>query len=362
MKKVVIVVFIIILIIFIGGFLYYAFDNPFLSIELNGKKEVVLEVNSEYEEQGVKIKGTDKKHEIVGNVDTSKLGEYKLTYKIKVLKTEKEVSRKVKVVDTTKPIIKLTDSDISIYEGEEYKEPGYIATDNYDGDITKNVVIDSNLDNKKAGEYKIVYEVKDSSSNSFKIERNVIVKKKVVLLSNNVKTNKTTNSNQNITYIKGILLVNKKYSLPSTYNPGVNSEAYNALLNMQKDASNVGHSIPLLSGFRSYSKQANLYNYYVSIDGEALASTYSAKPGQSEHQTGLAFDVGQINDNYGSTPAGIWLADNCHKYGFIIRYLKGKEHITGYKYEPWHIRYVGVNAATEIYNSKITLEEYLGVN
>lgn len=157
-------------------------------------------------------------------------------------------------------------------------------------------------------------------------------------------------------------MVNKKYSLPSDYNPGTNKIAYNALTKMQTDASNQGYSLPLLSGFRSYNTQANLYNRYVSIDGEAVASTYSAKPGHFEHQTGLAFDVGQINDNFGNTPSGIWLANNCYKYGFIIRYLKGKESITGYKYEPWHIRYVGVDVATSIYNSGITLEEYLGVN
>jgi len=360
MKKKIIIISVIIfifLIILLGLFLYYAFYNPFLNIELIGEKEIVLEVNRKYDEKGAKVTGTNKKYKKEGNVDTSILGEYKITYKINVLKTEKEVSRIVKIIDTTPPVINLNDGDITIYEGEEYKEPGYSATDNYDGNITEFVVINSELDTNIPGEYKISYEVKDSSDNIFLVERNVNVKKKVVVVPNT-----SSNNVSNITYINGILLVNKKYALPSNYNPGVDKTAYQALTAMQADASSLGFSLPLLSGFRSYNTQANLYNRYVKKDGEAVASTYSAKPGHSEHQTGLAFDVGQINDNFGNTPSGAWLAENCHNYGFIIRYLKGKEAITGYKYEPWHIRYVGVEVATSIYNSGITLEEYLGVN
>ena len=119
--------------------------------------------------------------------------------------------------------------------------------------------------------------------------------------------------------------------------------------------------MPIISGFRSYGTQSRLYNNYVARDGEAKANTYSAKPGQSEHQTGLAFDVGALDDNYGNTAAGRWLSENAHKYGFIIRYMKGKENITGYQYEPWHIRYVGETVAADIYSKGLTLEEYLGV-
>ena len=97
------------------------------------------------------------------------------------------------------------------------------------------------------------------------------------------------------------------------------------------------------------------------MDGQALADTYSARPGHSEHQTGLAFDVGAIDDNFGSTAAGKWLANNAHLYGFIIRYPKGKENITGYKYEPWDIRFLGIDIATKVYESGLTLDEYLGI-
>lgn len=167
--------------------------------------------------------------------------------------------------------------------------------------------------------------------------------------------------NANLTYINGILVVNKKYSVPSTYSPGINPTAYNAYIALKNAASAAGFSMPLISGYRSYQTQTNLYNNYVAQYGESIANTFSAKPGHSEHQTGLAFDVGSIDNNYGNTPAGTWLAQNAHKYGFIIRYPKGKEWITGYQYEPWHIRYLGTSVATDIYNKGVCLEEYLGI-
>ena len=116
-----------------------------------------------------------------------------------------------------------------------------------------------------------------------------------------------------------------------------------------------------MSGFRSYWDQNYIYNNSVKNYGVEQTDTFSARPGHSEHQTGLAFDIGAIDDDMGEWPSGIWLAENAHRYGFIIRYPKGKQHITGYKYGPWHVRYLGVNVATKVYNSGLTLEEYLGI-
>lgn len=179
----------------------------------------------------------------------------------------------------------------------------------------------------------------------------------------NIKVQKSNIEQINgITYVNGIMLVNKTYSIPSDYAPGLVPEAYSAFLNLKEAASNNGFDIELISGFRSYETQTGLYNNYVATYGQAEADTFSARPGTSEHQTGLAMDVGWIDDSYGDTPSGIWLANNCYKYGFIIRYPKGKESITGYKYEPWHIRYLGVDIAKEVYESGLCLEEYLGVN
>lgn len=342
-KNLILISIIITIILILIALIIFIFFNPLIKIKLIGKDETI-EVFTKYKDKGVKIEGTKNKVKITNKVNTNKLGTYTITYKITHLKTTKIIKRKVKVVDTTKPEITLQGNEVTIYQNDTYNEPGYTATDNYDKDITSKVKVTNNIDNTKAGTYEVTYSVSDSSKNKTEIKRKVNV----------IEKPKTQG-----TYIKGILIVNKKYSLPANYNPGVDQTASTALKQLQQAASTAGHNIPLISGFRTYSRQQTLYNNYIARDGQALADTYSARPGHSEHQTGLAFDVGKLDDNYGSTPAGIWLKENCHKYGFIIRYPKGKESITGYQYEPWHIRYVGVEHATKIMNQNITLEEYL---
>lgn len=165
-----------------------------------------------------------------------------------------------------------------------------------------------------------------------------------------------------LTIIDGVLIVNKKYSLPSNYNPGFNATANKAFELMRADAAKLNLNIWNQSNFRSYQYQEKLYNDYVARDGKEKADTYSARPGYSEHQTGLTIDMNTITDAFGKTKEGKWIRENCHKYGFIVRYPQGKENITGYKYEPWHIRYLGVELATKIYDSGLTLEEYLKIN
>ena len=164
-----------------------------------------------------------------------------------------------------------------------------------------------------------------------------------------------------LTYIDGILVVNKTYPLPSSYAPGWETEASGPLWEMISAAKSEGVKLWMTSGYRSYYDQQYIYNGYVKRDGQEEADTYSARPGHSEHQTGLAYDLNDLTWDFGETPEGIWVAENCHKYGFILRYPAGKEEITGYKYEPWHIRYVGVEKATEIYESGLCLEEFLNI-
>ena len=164
------------------------------------------------------------------------------------------------------------------------------------------------------------------------------------------------------TYIDGVLIANKSYSLPESYNPnGLTDECLEAFGRMQKAAASRGLSIYISSGFRSYSSQKSIYNRYVNRDGRAAADTYSARPGHSEHQTGLSIDLNTITQSFGNTAEGKWVAAHCHEYGFILRYPKGKSHITGYCFEPWHFRYVGVDTATKIMNSGLCLEEYYGI-
>lgn len=165
-----------------------------------------------------------------------------------------------------------------------------------------------------------------------------------------------------VTYINGILVANKSYGLPATYAPGMNQTASAAFNDLAAAASKEGLSIRFTSGYRSYKAQEELYNAYVARDGQTAADRYSARPGHSEHQTGLAIDVNSVDKTFIDTPEAKWLEKHAHEFGFIIRYPKGKESITGYQYEPWHIRFVGVQTATKIYESGLCLEEYLGID
>lgn len=165
-----------------------------------------------------------------------------------------------------------------------------------------------------------------------------------------------------IWYVDGVLIANKSYPLPEDYNPGkLLPEAEEAFKKMQSDAARDGIKLTIVSGFRSYNRQKNLYNSYVNKDGKAEADRYSARPGYSEHQSGLAMDLNSVDDSFAYTKEAKWIAENCSKYGFIIRYPKGKEPITGYIYEPWHVRYLGTELAEKVTTSGLTLEEYFGI-
>ena len=160
------------------------------------------------------------------------------------------------------------------------------------------------------------------------------------------------------------MIVNKTYSLPKSYNPGgLTEEFMDAFYEMQSAARLDNVDLFVASGFRSYEYQVDLYDKYVSEDGKDAADRYSARPGYSEHQTGLAADINAADSSFEDTPEAIWLDENCYKYGFIIRFPKGKEEYTGYKYEPWHLRYVGKDIASKIHNAgkNISLEEYYGL-
>jgi len=181
-------------------------------------------------------------------------------------------------------------------------------------------------------------------------------------------------------------IVNKKRALPSGYTPSNLTNPKVALrlssstpeMNIRGDvapaveqlfagAANAGHKLLFASGYRSEALQKQLYDGYVRTDGQEAADRSSAKPGTSEHQTGLAFDICLANSgcsleqSFGTTPAGQWIADHAHEYGFVVRYQQGKEQITGYEYEPWHLRYVGTELATELHSNGLTMEEFFGL-
>lgn len=227
-----------------------------------------------------------------------------------------------------------------------------------------------NVDNNKAG------------VDNEQIDQEIIKKKE--MLKNSVYINeeglKVVNNPDDI-----LVLVNKERNLPSDYKPDdliipnvrfsfeghdqkryLRKEAATALEELFEEAEKEGVIFYADSGYRSYERQEFLFNYRAERDGVEKANKLTARPGQSEHQTGLAMDVTSqsvnlsLESSFGETTEGIWLKENAHRFGFIIRYLKDKTDITGYSYEPWHIRYVGTDVAKEIYENNITLEEYLG--
>lgn len=341
----------------------------------------VLPENSTVQE--VNIEGNSTENIVISSdyvVTANIAGEYIL----KVKAVNEDINKEIKlIVHEIADKIEVDKNSISIYVGEKSKINAKVTPENainseleFSSSNNNVATVDEagNVYSKSKGS--CVIEIKTKKEPIVKTSVNIEIKEKVVPKvvqpnnnqnsSNNSSKSSSTSQTNNIsgngfTYIQGVLIVNKKYSIPSTYNPGVNSEAYSAYINLKNAAQNAGFSMPLISGFRSYDTQVGLYNRYVRTYGQATADTFSARPGHSEHQTGLAFDVGSIDNNYGNTSAGKWLANNCHKFGFIIRYPIGKQNITGYQYEPWHIRYLGNPLATNVYNSGLCLEEYFGI-
>ena len=178
-----------------------------------------------------------------------------------------------------------------------------------------------------------------------------------------------------------LMIVNKEYGLSEEYKPNdltkvehcdfsvgsdechqLKKEPAEAIEEMFAAAREDGYEIIMRTGYRSYGYQAALYESYKEKDGEEAADKYSARPGSSEHQSGLCCDVGiegkDLNAFEGTGEAK-WIADNSWKYGFVVRYPQDKEDITGYMYEAWHIRYVGKEAAKYMHEKNLTLEEYL---
>ena len=320
-------------------------------------------------------KDNDKTKDIVWNdnfIEEGKVykpGTYKgvFTYKDE----KKEVTLIVK--DSTAPNIDgVHDIEVTAFTNKPDLLEGITASDNSKEEIA--VTIKGEYDIETAGEYNLSYVAKDSSGNETIKEFKVIVKE-----NENVKVSKTSKgytikNYYGITYVDDVIIANKSYSLPSNFAPNnlVTINGYirvvdyvkTAFTELVSAATSVGLNIYPSSGYRSYNDQKYIYNNYVKRDGQENADTYSARAGYSEHQTGLAIDVNSVDMSFDNTSESKWLKENCYLYGFIIRYPKGKDNITGYMYEPWHIRYIGKDMASKLYNDGdwITLEEYYGID
>jgi len=362
-----VLIIIILIVLFVFG--YFGYQKYQQIIEKN-KLNVILidnldvEINEEYKlsyfvkeiKNGTLLNGD----EVITN---NNLGELSLELLIKNNNEDEEKQLfKIKVIDTIKPTIDAK-KELTSYVGKDIDLlNGVTVSDNSKEEIEAKVIGDYDIN--KTGKYNLKYEAEDSSGN--KCEYDFILS--IVSDPNNFTftTSKGFSGKvvDGVTYIDGVLVVNKTYSLPSSYGSGLTSSTREAFNKMNADASALGLSLWISSGYRSYWDQNSIYNNYVSWDGKANADRYSARPGHSEHQTGLAFDLNTIDDSFTNTPEGKWVHDNCYKYGLILRYPEGKESITGYMHESWHLRYVGVELASKLYHEGewTTLEEYYGID
>ncbi len=303
-----------------------------------------------------------------------------------------EIPVEIKTQDTTAPKIFYTynkteheeATEIVISEGSTLKDNLAVsAKDYYFGDYVQEISVTASeayTDILDIGEHDVNFIAVDEGSNEASLNLKISVKKKVNKAEtfSEVVDIPTTSLVPESMLNDERILVNRKNSLPKNFEPVLAtipekyavSSGYRATANtvnaFEKLADTMvketGLRIFVTSSYRSYDYQSQLYNGYVAKHGQKEADRFSAKPGHSEHQTGLALDLiaeGGTMMTFGETPQSKWVSQNAHRFGFIIRYLEGKEDITGYMAEPWHLRYIGMETATKIYNLGLSYEEYL---
>lgn len=335
---------------------YFYYFKP--SIDFISNRNI--EINSEVKLTDL-IKNTKNVNLKEQTINTSSLGKknVEVNYSYKSGEQMKMVID-VTVVDTTPPVL----ADIKTYTVIKDIEPLYkemILNDNSKEEIIP--LITGEIDYTKKGTYTLTLKATDSSNNSSSTDFTVEVIEDYSSLKTLVYASKKgyrVEVKNGVLYIDKTLIVNKTYKIPSTYGEGLLDTTKKAYETMKEAALKDGITLTINNSYRSFSYQTTIYNNYVKNNGVKSADTYSARPGHSEHQTGLAMDLNQVSDSFYATKEGKWVNENSYKYGFVIRYPQGKTSYTGYKYEPWHIRYVEKDLAKKLYNDGdwISLEEY----
>lgn len=288
-------------------------------------------------------------------------------------------SRSLLIEDTTKPEFTEAPQTITLQENDplpDVKE--YFKAEDVDPKLEYSWTLTNEMMNM-LGTYECSASVSDSTGNKTSVHFHVVIQREPdaeipehnEIMSEpetaSVTSDQTADGGSDPstvsspTYVKGILIANKKYPLPADYAPGEDPTAGAAIRELIAAMQSAGYDISdSYSGFRSYDTQAILYNNYCASSGQAAAETFSARPGYSEHQTGLAFDLKHTDGSLVERqPEADWIMEHAAEYGFIVRYQEGKEYSTGYMPEPWHLRYIGSQAG-DIMASGLTLEEYLG--
>ena len=296
-------------------------------------------------------------------LDTGEVGEYKTILKGKGLfkKLKKEVS--YIVVDELPPVF----DDVkwfSLVEGDSIDDVRNMLNVYDNSEKAVEIELRGTYDFERPGMYHVTVLARDESGNKKEQEFDMIVE-----IPGGKPTYFITDEGHygyekdGLTFVDGTLIVNKSYSIPANYYTGLSKEALEAFYEMDDDINKEGMDLVIASGHRTHDFQAFLYNNSVGRNGKALADIKTARPGNSEHESGLAMDLNYVDQSFENTREFKWLNENCYKYGFILRYPDGKSDETGYEYEPWHYRYVGEELATKLYNNGNwrTIEEYFGL-
>lgn len=298
-------------------------------------------------------------------IDTTVLGKKDCNVKIKVGEEIRDYSFTVQVVDTQAPELTIEETSMNLMEGTPVDVLSKAsATDNSGEEIP--ITIEGEYDENAPGTQVLKLVAADSSGN--KAEQEVTINVIGITADMPDTTFLTTTGHKaevkdGILTVDGILIVNKSFGLPESYGEALTSGTWESFQKMANAAAGQGLLLDTVTEFRSYGEQAQLYNYWSVEAGEGPNTMSAVKPGHSEHQTGLAIDVNSTTTDFADTAEGKWLNDNCWKYGFIMRYPKGKEDQTGCSWEPWHIRYIAGELPEKLYNNGdwITLEEYFGI-
>ena len=363
-KEIFITAILIVLILLVALFLFFNLFGSNVSITLMGQDSVEIGSNVKASDLIKEIKKGTLKEDAV--IDTSHLGTTRVEVIIDKNGREKPYGFDVEIVDTTPPEIG-AQGQVNIIRGTNIDIKTQVqVTDNSGEEPALNIV--GTCDSNTPGSYPISVSATDSSGNGTtkEVTVNVIdVESHIGDFTFITEKGYTGETVGGVTTIDGLAVVNRSFNLPEDYGPwALTEETDSAYWEMVSDAwEKDGLELFAISTFRSYWDQEAIYESYIWEKGYDWAAQYCARPGFSEHQLGLAIDMNLSEEEFDQTDEGKWLAENCHKYGFILRYPKGKEKQTGYSYEPWHIRYVGKEKAEIFYNGGnwITLEEYYGI-
>lgn len=355
-----------------GGYQYHQANRIFFyfndEVSESAVGEIEIQEGLDLSAKAIGLRAEKGGHDITDQIITpdvliDELKTYSLIYKVEGAEFCYELS----VYDHTAPIITFI-SDHTLMQDEPFdiKQLDIKAIDNYEGDISDQVVVSGNVDISMPADYDLYIEVSDRSGNKAEAHATISVEALPVSEEPNYNTEVNIVSDPDSITV----MINKQNMLPDGWEPSdlisignnhyLRAEAANAVEQMRSDAQNSGIVFNVISSYRTQAYQSNLYNRYMASD-PYTAPYYSAYPRTSEHELGLAVDISYdfaLHNDLDQSALGQWMNEHAHEYGWIMRYPANKTESTGYYFEAWHWRYVGVDLAKSIYESGLSMEEY----